>query len=391
MSTLQRLVLHRRSVPLVTPFVTAVRRTDAVDALIVEAVDSDGRSGWGEAPTSWRVTGESVASVTAAVEGPLRDAVLGLGLGAPGDPGRFADALSRAVVGNASACSAVECALCDLAAQSAGLPLARWLARRPFGTSAGTCAEDAAGAGIPLEVGTDMTLSAPASDAGIAELAARARSERDRGFRTLKVKAGAGADDVRAILAVRAAIGAEPTLRVDANQGWNARHAIDILDACQSGGADLQLVEQPVPRDDIDALAVVTAHSRARVGVPILADESVWTARQAAEVLSRRAADAVNIKLAKTGGLREALRVLDVVATAGSRAIVGCMMESHVGIGAAAALAAVIEERGLSLPGGHDLDAGMWLAESPIDGGVEYAPGLVRLADAPGTGVRGLR
>src|ERR1700749_4089533 len=91
---------HRRPIPLVRPFVTAVRAAYEVDAVLVEVRDSDGRSGWGEAPTSWRVTGESAASVTAVVEGPLGTAVAGL----PADePAKVSAALERAVVRNSSA------------------------------------------------------------------------------------------------------------------------------------------------------------------------------------------------------------------------------------------------------------------------------------------------
>src|SRR5258708_2270271 len=101
-----------------------VRVAHEVDAVLVEVRDSDGRSGWGEAQTSWRVTGESAASVTAAVEGPLGAAVVGL---SADDPAEASAALERAVVRNSSARMAVECAVYDLAARAAGVPLFRYL------------------------------------------------------------------------------------------------------------------------------------------------------------------------------------------------------------------------------------------------------------------------
>jgi L-alanine-DL-glutamate epimerase-like enolase superfamily enzyme len=135
--------VHRHPGPLVRPFVTAVRVAHEVDAVLVEVRDSDGRSGWGEAPTSWRVTGESAASVTAAVEGPLGAAV---GLSAD-DPAEASAALERAVVRNSSARMAVECAVYDLAARAAGVPLFRYLGGRE------------------KALRTDMTLSAAATAA----------------------------------------------------------------------------------------------------------------------------------------------------------------------------------------------------------------------------------
>src|SRR6202034_1332745 len=127
MARIHSVTVHRRSVKLVRPFVTAVRVAHEVDAVLVEVRDSDGGSGWGEAPISWRVTGESAASVTAAVEGPLSAAVTGP---PPDEPAEASAVLERAVVHNSSARMAVECAVYDLAARAAGVPLFRYLGGR---------------------------------------------------------------------------------------------------------------------------------------------------------------------------------------------------------------------------------------------------------------------
>jgi L-alanine-DL-glutamate epimerase-like enolase superfamily enzyme len=367
--TIADVQLHRATVPLVRPFVTAVRTATEIEALLIEVVDSDGRSGWGEAPTSWRVTGESPASVTAAVEGPLRDAVLGMPVdGTPDAAGAASLALDRAVVRNSAARMAVDCAIYDLAAQAAGLPVHALL-----------------GASSPT-VHTDMTLSAIASDDGIPGLVEAAVRHRDAGFRTLKLKVGAGGDDIAAMKAVRDAVGRDLTLRADANQGWTPEQAVEMIRAWEDGGLAVELVEQPVHRDDLEGLAFVTAH----VDTPVLADESVWTTRDAREVIARRASDLINIKLAKTGGIREALAVLELAEQAGMSAIVGCMMESHVGIAAAAAVAAVIDARSGQTTA-HDLDAGLWLSESPVLGGIRYDEETVTMPGRSGLGIRGLR
>ena len=106
--TIESLTVHHRRITLVRPFVTAVRTATAIDVVLVEARDSDGRSGWGEAPTSWRVTGESRQSVTAAVEGPLTEAVLGAPVD---DPAGTSSMLARSLVRNSAARMAVDCAL----------------------------------------------------------------------------------------------------------------------------------------------------------------------------------------------------------------------------------------------------------------------------------------
>jgi L-alanine-DL-glutamate epimerase-like enolase superfamily enzyme len=363
MPRIQSVIVHRRSVPLVRPFVTAVRVAHAVDAMLVEARDSDGRSGWGEAPISWRVTGESAASVTAAVEGPLGAAVAGLPADEPAEAGA---ALERAVVRNSSARMAVECAVYDLAAQAAGVPLFRYLGGR----------EQA--------LRTDMTLSAAATAAEARELVRTAVAQVAAGFRTLKVKAGAGGDDGATLAAVRDAVGPDVTLRVDANQGWTPGQAVTVISAWEDAGVAVELVEQPVHQDDLAGLAFVTA----RVATPVLADESVWTRRDLRQVVTERAADMVNIKLAKTGGLREALALARLAEECGIGVLVGCMSETHVGIAAAAAFASALATGGATAA--QDLDAGLWLTASPVDGGVAYDAESIALSEVPGTGIRGL-
>jgi L-alanine-DL-glutamate epimerase-like enolase superfamily enzyme len=364
MTRIHSVTVHRRSVPLVRPFVTAVRVAHEVGAVLVEVRDGDGRSGWGEAPTSWRVTGESAASVTAAVEGPLGAAVVGL---PADDPAEASAALERAVVRNSSARMAVECAIYDLAARAAGVPLFRYLGGRESALR------------------TDMTLSAAATAVEARELVRTAVEQVAAGFRTLKVKTGAGGDDVAVLAAVREAVGPHVTLRADANQGWTPRQAVAIISAWEDAGVDVELVEQPVHRDDVEGLAFVTA----QVATPVLADESVWTRRDLREVMTQRAADLVNIKLAKTGGLREALALARLASECGVGVLVGCMSETHVGIAAAAALASALAVTdGPTVP--QDLDAGLWLTASPVEGGIAYEGESITLPEVPGTGIRGL-
>lgn len=357
---------HRVQIPLLHPFVTAVRRTDHVTAVIVEAVDTDGRSGWGEAVANWRVTGESQASIAAVVEGPLTQATVG----------REAveliqqDTLADAVVLNAAARSAVDCALHDLAAHSLQMPLHTLLDAGHNLTERQRKTE--------CRVRTDMSMSAASTD----ELVETALKHCARGFRTLKVKVGAGLDDAAAVAAVRAAVGPDISLRVDANQGWSVDQAVETIRFWEEAGINIELVEQPVPAHAIADLAYVTD----RVRTTILADESVWTYPDLVEIVRRRAATMVNIKLAKTGGLGEARRMMAYANAHEVDVVVGCMMESHVGIAAAAALAASASEPDVV----HDLDAGLWLAEPVVSGGVRYDGDEVVLAPGPGTGITGM-
>lgn len=346
---------RRLSCPLHTPFRTALRETTGVETLVVEVVDADGRHGFGEAPQVWRVTGESMAAAEAAIHEVFRDRLLGQDTD---DLNRLLREVRAAVPGNTNAKAAVDVALHDLAARRLGVPLVRLLG------------------GSALWVPTDVTVSAGSA----AELATSAGARVRDGFDVLKLKVGTGdaAADVERVRAVRDAVGERPRIRLDANQGWPPKTAVRAIRAVEDAGLDVELVEQPVPAADLDGLAWVTA----RVDTPVLADESVFSVRDLLEVIRRRAADLVNVKLAKCGGLAPARTLLELAASAGLGTMVGSMMEGPVGVTAAASLVAAHPTTVVS-----DLDAAWWLASSPVRGGVRYAAGTARLPDAPGLGL----
>ncbi len=340
-----------------TPFVTALRSTEVAESVVVEVVDSDGRCGYGEAPQVWRVTGESLAGARAAVDGPLGDVVRGRD---PADLIDLSTAVGAAVVGNHGAKAALDGALHDLWARSLGVPLA-----------------DALGSTRHL-VETDVTV--PADD--LASTVATARSRVEDGFSTLKVKVGAGAvDDVSRLTAVRDAVGPSVRIRVDANQGWRVREAVQVIRALEDAGCDLEFVEQPVAAADIEGMAWVTNH----VDTPVMADESVFSLRDLTVVVTRRAADLVNIKLAKCGGLRAASALHALAVSSGVGTIVGSMMEGPIGVGTAASFAAAYGTSHVA-----DLDAAWWLSTSPVRGGIRYDGSTVVLPDGPGLAIDGL-
>ena len=357
MSRIEHITCHRVSVPLHTPFVTALRRTTTTDSLLVQVTDSDGVSGWGEAPQVWRVTGESTAGAEACVEGPLRGAVLG---GDPEDLVALAHAVAGSVARNFGAKAAVDVAVHDLAARRRGVSLPGML-----GSSV-------------RRVETDVTLQAGTPEEISDVAAARVKD----GFGVLKLKVGMdAATDVERVTAARAAVGPDVTLRLDANQGWSAREAVRVVSTLEDAGVGVELVEQPVRAEDLDGLAWVSS----RVMTPVMADESVYGVRDLVEVIRRRAADMVNVKLAKCGGISPARTLLELARAHDMGSIVGSMMETQVGVGAAASLAAAFGTTAVP-----DLDAAWWTSGSAVKGGLRYEGSTVVLPDSPGLGVAGL-
>ena len=349
---------RRVSARLHTPFVTALRRTETADAVVVEVEDDAGNIGYGEAPAVWRVTGESLDSAQACIDGPLASTVIGRDAD---DLVPLARAVAAAVVGNAGAKAAVDVALHDLAARRRGVSLPVFLGARCH------------------EVPTDVTLSV--GDA--AALPNLARQRVADGFAVLKMKVGTDADaDVDRVRAVREAVGGDVAIRLDANQGWTPREAVTVISALEDARLGVELVEQPVTAADVDGLGWVTD----RVATPIMADEALHSPRDLVDLIRRRAVDMINVKLAKSGGLHHARTLLELARAHGLGTVIGSMMETHIGIGAAASLAAAYGTTHV-----NDLDAAWWVAESPYIGGARYEKATVVLPDAPGLGVTGVR
>jgi o-succinylbenzoate synthase len=351
------------SVPLHTPFVTALRRTTTTDTVVVTVRDSDGRVGWGEAPQVWQVTGESIASATACIESMLAPALTGQPLDDREALEHLGARVRGAVARNFGAKAAVDAALHDLVAQAEGVGVAALLRGRADG--------------IPTALQTDVTLSA--GDA--ASLATAALGRVAAGFTTLKMKVGTdAASDVARVAAARAAVGPDVRIRLDANQGWSREEAVSVIRALEAADLDVEFVEQPVVADDVEGLAWV----RERVGLRIMADESCFGPFDLERIIRLGAADLVNVKLAKCGSLQVGRDMLRRAHEAGLGTIVGSMMESHIGVGAAAALVAAEPTTEVS-----DLDAAWWAERSPVRGGVRYEGATLRLPSAPGLGIEG--
>lgn len=323
--------------PLREPFRTALREIRSLAGWRVTLTTAEGATASATTVATPEVTGDTDETITRALAGPLRAAV------APG--GALAEvlgAVAGAGAGTPSAAAAVDAAVHGLAAAALGVPLAGLLGGRE-------------GAAVP----TDVTVSVD-SPAAMADAAAKRIAE---GHGTLKLKLADAALDVDRVLAVRDRIDGVPRagggpvrLRLDANQAWTPEDALAVLDRLFTAGVELELVEQPVAGADVEGLAFVTARSP----YPVMADESVFTAADARRVADAHAADLVNLKLLKCGGLFPARELVAVCAEAGLGLLVGCMLEPAEGIAVAQALASVASAGPLA----HDLDAGWWVAPS---------------------------
>jgi len=167
----------------------------------------------------------------------------------------------------------------------------------------------------------------------------------------IKVKLG-GPDDEACIAAVRAAR-PDARLRIDANAGWTAEEAVRHIAALAR--YNLELIEQPTAKEDIEGMGYVQAHT----AIPVVADESVQTLANV-ESLAAAGVQAINLKLMKVGGLGPGLRLLRRAKELGLQVMLGCMVETSLGTTAMAHLAGLAEWL--------DLDAPLLIANDPFDG-----------------------
>ncbi|MFI6641246.1 mandelate racemase/muconate lactonizing enzyme family protein [Streptomyces sp. NPDC050504] len=301
------------------PFVISSGVSPELISLVVELRTEDGASGFGEASPMTAYTGETLAGVEAAVTGHAGPVLIGRD--ARDIAGAHA-AMDTAIRGQHLAKAALDLALHDLVARSAG-----WSVSHLIGGPVRTRVPTAWVVGL----GT------------LPEMAEEAARYAERGFGHIKVKGGADpARDVELVRAVRKAVPAAVELSLDANEGYAPGVAEHVCARLADEGLDL--IEQPLPRWDLPGLSAI----RGRGGLRVVADESVQSLHDALEVVRRGAADVLNIKILKLGGLHRARQAAAVAEAAGVAVKVGTMPELGVATLAAVHLAAALPGAGVA-------------------------------------------
>jgi o-succinylbenzoate synthase len=352
---IQSIDVMRQCTPLKKPFKTALRTVYNSESILIRIQADDGRIGWGEAPATIVITGDSLDSIQSAIVNTFTPLLIGRNLLAYE---QILQAIHHSIIGSSSAKAAVDMAVYDLVAQYCGLPLYQFLG------------------GYKDQIETDFTVSVN-SPKEMGEDAIRYVQE---GFNVLKIKVGKDniQEDIERIQEIRNSIGSEVKIRVDANQGWQVKDAIRTIRRMEDLGLDIELVEQPVKALDIEGLKMVTDS----VETPIMADESVFTPAQAFEVLKRRAADMINIKLMKSGGIYKAQIINHIAEEFGVECMVGSMIESRVAVTAAAHLAA--SKKNITR---FDFDSPLMMVKDIVVGGVQYNGRIMTFPKESGLGI----
>ena len=355
---IKEIQIGKVSIPLKKPFKTALRQVNSAEDIIIKVVTDTGEIGYGNAPPTAVITGDSQDSIVGAIRYTIGPKLIGMDVD---NLEGIMTAIDTAMLNNSSAKAALDIAVYDLFGKLHGIPLYKL-----FGGYSNTMV-------------TDLTISVNEPE----EMVRDSQEAVAAGYRALKLKVGTDAAlDIQRVKAIRAAVGYDIDIRLDANQGWTPKEAVRTIRKFEDLGLGIELIEQPVKAHDFEGLKFVTNH----VETDIMADESAFGPYEVFQLLAMSACDLINIKVMKAGGLHNALRIASFAETVGMQCMMGCMLESKVGITAAASIAG-----GKRIITRADLDAAVLLAEDPVIGGISYDKNQLIISDAPGLGISDIK
>ncbi len=338
--------------PLHEPFVISYASYDYMPSIIVKITTDTGVVGYGEGVADEHVTGESWEGTFAILKNTLAPKLIGEN---PINMERIHELMAAEIYAAPTAKAAIDIACYDAAGKALGVPV-----------------YDLLGGRYHEEFPITHVLSIASPEA----MAVEAEERVAAGYRSMKMKVGTQvAEDVERIEAVRARVGEEIAIRVDVNQGWknsaNTLQGLQKLEHCA-----LDWLEQPVKADDIDGMVEVKSKS----SVPLMIDEGLRGVREMREIIAKRAADKVNIKLMKCGGIYPAMKLAHMAEMAGIECQIGSMVESSIGSAAGFHVSfskKIITSVELTGP----------LKFSKDVGNLHYDVPFIRLNDKPGLGI----
>lgn len=346
--------IYTLNIPFTQPLKVAIGQIASAENIVIKISTDTGLVGWGEASPCAYITGDTQASnrETAKQLAPLIIGKDPLAINA-----RMAE-INAFTVGEPSIRSAFDIALYDIAAKAANMPLYQFLGgeRRPLRTD--------------LTIGHQDT---------VAQTVEQARAIIAQGFDAIKLKVGRpGLTDVAHVRAVRELVGPDIAIKMDSNQGWDYPTAVANIQAMSD--LDLDYSEQPMAVWDHAGMARL----RRKVALPICADESVFNDKDALKLIRADAADYLNIKLGKAGGINTGIKINAIAEAAGCKCMIGCFGESRLALGAAAHLA--MAKPNITF---LDLDSAFAFKQDPVIGGIRFDEkegGVIHISDEIGHG-----
>ena len=350
---INKVIIEPINIPLEESFKIATGTKYSIENVCVTVVFDNGIEGYGEAAPLEPINGESQATVLATLNS-CRDFLIGNDIS---DYSAISKKIKSVFWAQVTARCAIEMALLDAFTRSLNIPFYKFLG------------------GTINKIETDYTIDIVPPD--IAKINASKYAK--EGYRILKTKVGKNLiEDIDRILAIKEGAPA-CGITLDANQGYSACDAVHFLEELEKNNIRPVLFEQPVIKTDLAGMKFVKDHT----SVPIAADESVFTSADAINIVRTGCADVINIKIMKSG-IIEALDIAAIARSANIKLMIGCMLESRLGLGCSVHLAA-----GLGGFSYVDLDPHINPEAEPFTGGPAYeAPFYTIQDELPGIGVQ---
>ena len=341
----------RLDLRLAIPYTIAYETISNATNIILKLVTDTEIIGWGCAAPDVTVTGETPEDVITTIESVIKGVLVGQ---SPFQIARIMHNIKQLAPKASSAMAMVDMALYDIMARRAELPLYQLLG------------------GFRHEIATSITIGILPLEETL-ELAKKYFSS---GFRIIKLKGGLNLEeDIEKVLKLRERFGQEFILRFDANQGYSYAQSVEFIDRIKP--ANLEIIEQPTSEREDARLGRVTQ----AIPVPVMADESIKTLKDAFRLASNDLIDMINIKLMKVGGIFESQHINSVAKAAGLEVMVGCLDESALGI--SAGLHFALSRANIEYA---DLDGHLDLIDDPFSGLFHLKNGVLCPSDSPGLG-----
>ncbi|MDY8164935.1 dipeptide epimerase [Bacillus thuringiensis] len=285
-----------------SPFVISYGSYSDMPSIIVKMETDEGIIGYGEGVADDHVTGESWESTFHTLKHTLTPALIGKN---PMNIEKIHDMMDNKIYGVPTAKAAIDIACFDIMGKKLNQPVYQLIGGRYH---------------------EEFPVTHVLSIADPEDMAEEAASMIQKGYQSFKMKVGTNVkEDVKRIEAVRERVGNDIAIRIDVNQGW--KNSANTLTALRSlGHLNIDWIEQPVIADDIDAMA----HIRSKTDLPLMIDEGLKSSREMRQIIKLEAADKVNIKLMKCGGIYPAVKLAHQAEMAGIECQVGSMVESSV-------------------------------------------------------------
>ncbi len=345
-----KLEIFSLKIPLHSPFKIATGESSFYEGCLVKLTTDIGIIGWGEASPSQRITGETMDDVLNGLK-RIRDPLLGRD---PLEAEALWELIEGELEGHSSTKAAVDIALFDILGKRTNLKVKNLLG------------------GHKNSIETSITIGIK----GIPETLKEAGELIREGTKVLKLKIGLNPDeDLEKVRKIRE-LDENVRLRVDANQGYTPEKAISVLREMEPYG--IEFCEQPVAEGDLEGMKRV----KDEVEMPIMADESVKSLQDAQRVARLGACSLVNLKLMKMGGMRKCAKISSLLEGSGIGCMVGCMVETKVGVTAGTHLALALANVKYA-----DLDSHLYLTSDPTRGGIRTSEGVNILLGTMGLGI----